>query len=300
MRILLLGATGQVGTELLHTLAPLGSVVAANRTSADLCSADSLRQAVLAAAPDLIVNAAAYTAVDKAESEPDVARQVNAVAPGVLGELAHTSGAALVQYSTDYVFDGQIERPYREDDAPSPLNVYGRTKLEGERAVAASGAAHLILRTTWVYGTHGRNFVLTIRRLAREQSVLRVVNDQVGAPTWSRLIAEATARIAGQGSQDIHGFMRERSGVYHLTCAGQTSWYDFAADIVSSLRGTGETHLARVEAVTSAAFVQAAKRPAWSVLDNRKIAEIFGVHLPDWRVAAKQVFDELNQARASP
>ena len=223
-RILLTGKNGQVGWELQRTLAPLGEVVVLDRRQLDLSDPDQIRERVREISPDLIVNAAAYTAVDRAEAEPEPAMAVNGTAPGLLAEEAKRIGAAIIHYSTDYVFDGAKTTPYTEEDAPNPLNVYGRTKLAGEQAVQAAGVPHLILRTSWVYGMRGKNFLLTILRLAREREELKIVDDQIGAPTWSRTIAEATAQILTSGAWPVSG----ASGIYHLTASGSTSWYGFA------------------------------------------------------------------------
>src|SRR5688572_7979721 len=212
MRVLLIGRSGQLGWELQRSLAPLGGLVALDRAGMDLADPDSIHRAIADARPEVIVNAAAYTAVDQAESEPDMAMQVNGIAPGIIAEEAARIGALMVHYSTDYVFDGAQDAPYREDDRTAPINVYGHTKLAGEEAVRAAGGAHLIFRTSWVYAARGSNFLLTMLRLARERSELRIVDDQVGAPTWARTVAEATAQVLGAGP----GPARERSGVYHL------------------------------------------------------------------------------------
>ncbi|MEW5966982.1 MAG: dTDP-4-dehydrorhamnose reductase [Pseudomonadota bacterium] len=279
MRILLTGVNGQVGWELRRALAPLGEVIAADRRMLDLADTASIRRSVAALAPDLIVNPAAYTAVDKAESEPELAHAINAAAPG---ELA-ACGVPLVHFSTDYVFDGRKGGAYTETDAPNPLGVYGASKLAGEQAVARAGAPHLILRTAWVYGLRGRNFLLTMQRLARERDTLAVVDDQFGAPTWSRLIAEATALVTARWVErrDLAAI----SGVYHLTCGGRTSWYGFTAGILAQMAAEGEGKLARLTAIPTSGYPTAAKRPAHSQLDCTKLAETFGVRLPHWEAA---------------
>lgn len=272
--ILLLGRNGQVGWELERALAPLGRVMALGRAEADLSSPDALRRAVRDLRPRWIVNAAAYTAVDRAEEEPEAAFAANAAAPGVLAEEAKRAGAVLVHYSTDYVFDGRKGAPYVEDDAPNPLNVYGRSKLEGERAVQAAGCDHLVLRTTWVYGTRGKNFLLTMLRLMAERAEVRVVADQAGAPTWSRMIAGATAAVMVKCAAGIP------SGVYHLTAGGATTWHGFAQAI------RDEAGLAaKVTPISTAEYPTPAVRPAYSVLDNGRLAAAFGVALPDWRAS---------------
>jgi dTDP-4-dehydrorhamnose reductase len=278
VRILLTGAGGQVGWELQRTLAPLGEVIAADRTVLDLADTAGIRRTVAAIAPDLIVNPAAYTAVDRAESEPGLANAINAVAPG---ELA-ACGIPLVHFSTDYVYDGKKPDAYTEADAPNPLGVYGASKLAGDQAVLQSGAPHLILRTGWVYGLRGRNFLLTMQRLARERDTLAVVNDQFGAPTWSRLIAEATALTIARWLDRPD--QNATSGIYHLSCGGRTSWHGFAAAILARLAGT-ETNLARLKAIPTSGYPTPAARPANSRLNNDKLEATFGVRLPGWENA---------------
>lgn len=273
MTILLTGKNGQVGWELQRTLAPLGDVVAVDFPEVDFSNVPSLRQLVRRVKPTLIVNPAAYTAVDKAESEPDVAHAVNAIAPGVLAEEARRLGIPMVHYSTDYVFDGTKREPYTEEDCPNPLGVYGRTKFEGERAVQASGARHVIFRLCWVYGTRGRNFLLTMLRLGHERSEVRVVDDQFGSPTWCRAIAEATTLAAQQITRGADW----EDGVYHLTAAGQTSWCGFTRAIFAS-RGVP----AKVAPIPTADYPTPARRPAYSVLSNRKLEDRFGIALPRW------------------
>ncbi len=279
--ILLLGSSGQVGWELQRSLAPLGQVVAASRQgehgpSIDLADADALRSLFAEVRPWMVVNAAAYTAVDRAESEPELAHTINAAAPGLIGELAHAVGAGVVHYSTDYVFDGSAGRPYREDDAVAPISVYGQSKLAGECALLDSGAAALIFRTAWVYGLHGHNFLCTMRRLFAERDEVRVVDDQIGAPTWSRMIAEATAQVLAQLKADRSQLVKLR-GIYHLTAAGETSWYGFAKAILE-LSGAD----CRLVPITTAEYPTPARRPARSLLDNAKLRETFGLALPDW------------------
>ncbi|MFA5082106.1 MAG: dTDP-4-dehydrorhamnose reductase [Hydrogenophilaceae bacterium] len=298
-RILVLGGDGQVAWELRRTLATLGEVIAVGRRSkpyhVDFMQPETIAPLVESVRPDWIVNAAAYTAVDKAEQEPEAAAAVNAAAPGLLAEAAGRVGAQLVHYSTDYVFDGTATAPYQEDDAPNPQGVYGRTKLDGEEAIAKAGCDWLVLRTAWVYGSRGGNFMGTMRRLAREREELRVVADQHGAPTWSRHIAEATAQILAQLGDDRAAWHRA-CGVYHLTSAGTATWHAFAEAIVEHQRQHETIACQRVTAIATADYPTPASRPAYSVLDNGKLARTFGVRLPDWRVALAQVQEELNNA----
>jgi len=291
MRILITGGAGQLGWELRRTLAIFGEVVAPPRDILDIASADSIIAAVRGVRPGLIVNAAAYTAVDKAESEPGLAMKINGDAPRVLAEEAALRNAPLIHYSTDYVFDGSKAEPYREDDEAAPINVYGRTKLAGEQAVIAAKAAHLIFRTSWVYGSRGRNFLLTMLRLARERKELKVVDDQVGAPTSARLIAEATAvaiaRSFAEGVLDPDRF-QQMGGLYHLTAAGRTTWYGFAQAILLNKEG-----VAKLSPIPTSGYPTPARRPQNSVLDNGKLEKQFGFRLPDWKVGLKLCMEEL-------
>ena len=291
MKILLTGREGQVAWELRRTLSPLAEVVALDRKtpfSLDLADADSIKRVTEAVRPDLIVNAAAYTAVDKAEQDSDTAFAVNATAPGILAEQALKLGAGLIHYSTDYVFPGDATAPYREDDATGPQGAYGASKLAGEQAIAASGVPHYVLRTAWVYGNRGGNFLLTMLRLMRERELVRVVNDQLGAPTWSRLIAETTALLIARSLNADGKFAPgERGGVYHLSSAGQASWFEFASAIRESGLALGllpET-CARIEGIPSSEYPTPAKRPAYSVLSNDKLHETFGLRMPEWKEA---------------
>ncbi len=285
MRILIAGKNGQIGWELQRTLGALGEVTALGRAEMDLSKPDAVRARIREIKPDIIVNAAAYTAVDKAESEPDLAMAVNGVAPGIMVEEAKRLGALLVHYSTDYVFDGTKSSPYTEEDSPNPLSVYGKTKLAGERAVAASGADYLILRTGWVYSTRGKNFLLTILRLAAERPELKVVGDQQGAPTWARDIAETTARVLDEP--------KETSGLFHLSASGATSWFGFATEI---LRISGQT--TPVRSIPSSEYPTPAARPANSVLDNTKFRTSFGLELPAWQSSLKQCLAEYSHLHA--
>ena len=287
-RILLIGKVGQVGWELRRTLAPMARVVCVDFPEIDLTSGDSIRQWVAQASPGIVINAAAYTAVDKAESEEDRAMKINGVAPGILAEEAKKSGALLVHYSTDYVFDGTKTRPYVETDAPDPLGTYGRTKLAGDEAVRAAGGAHLIFRLCWVYGAWGQNFMLTMMRLAREREKMRVVSDQVGCPTWSRMIAETTAQAVKQAV--AAGDPSAVTGTYHLAASGATSWHGFAQAIVDLMPAEGRK-CTRVEAIPSLEYPTPTKRPAYSVLGCDKLERTFGLRLPPWEESLKQVLE---------
>jgi dTDP-4-dehydrorhamnose reductase len=289
MKILLIGKNGQVGWELHRTLAPLAEVVAVDYPEINLTDTPALRQFVAGTRPAVVVNAAAYTAVDKAETETELCRQINAVAPGVLAEEAKKIGALMVHYSTDYVFDGAKTSPYVETDAPNPLGAYGRSKLEGDRAVKTSGADHLIFRLCWVYGARGQNFMLTMQRLAREREKLRVVGDQFGCPTWSRMIAETTVLALKQvlASADCSVF----NGEYHLAASGQTNWHGFASRIIE-LMPEAERKCRAVEKITTPEYPTPARRPAYSVLDCGKLQKTFGLRLPDWEASLRQVLDK--------
>ena len=285
-RILLTGANGQVGWELQRTLSCLGEVIALDSRALNLADAAAIRRKVREIDPQIMVNSAAYTAVDKAESEVDLARAVNATAPGILAEEAASLGALLVHYSTDYVFNGSGSTPWREDDACDPLNVYGATKLEGERLIQASGCRHLIFRTSWVYGARGSNFLLTMRRLMRERPELKIVDDQMGAPTWCRDLAEATAQVLSQMMSPL--FDAEKgtaSGVYHMSNAGETSWHGFA-QAIQALDAPDETRTpARLLAIPGSEYPTPARRPLNSRLDNARLEQTFGLRLQDWRSA---------------
>ncbi|WP_333991788.1 dTDP-4-dehydrorhamnose reductase [Burkholderia orbicola] len=278
--ILVTGVNGQVGFELLRSLQGLGRVVACDRSMLDLSDLDRVRSVVRELKPSIIVNPAAYTAVDKAETDVDAARRLNAEVPRAFAEEAARLGAALVHYSTDYVFDGTKEGAYVETDAINPQNVYGLTKLEGEQAIAATGCAHLILRTSWVYGRRGKNFLLTMLKLGSERPELRVVADQVGAPTWSKTIATATAHIVAQAlAADDADWWAQRSGVYHFTSAGATSWHGFAEAIFAQAMGE---HAPKVLPIPASDYPVPAKRPSNSRLSHDKLTEAFGLRLPDW------------------
>lgn len=285
--ILVTGANGQVGFELVRALQGLGTIVAVDRSRLDLTRLDQVRLLVRETKPSLIVNAAAYTAVDRAEGDADAAHLVNALVPQVLAEEAAELGSLLIHYSTDYVFDGTKNGPYVEDDGPNPMNVYGRTKLAGEREIAKTGCKHLVFRTSWVYGATGRNFMLTMLRLAKEVGrEISVVDDQIGAPTWSRTIAALTAHIAARYCADDvdAGWWAARAGVYHLTAGGATSWYGFARAIFEA----ANYGAIAVRPVSSGAYPVVARRPANSRLCCDKLADVFGLRVPSWDDALTQ------------
>lgn len=290
IKILLIGNQGQVGWELQRTLMTLGEVIPAGRAASspslriDLSQPDTIRHGIHEVQPDLIVNAAAYTAVDQAESEPELAMAVNGTAPGVIAEEAKLIGAGVIHYSTDYVFNGTQATPYTEQDQPDPQNIYGKTKLAGEIAVQAVDVPHLIFRTSWVYGLRGKNFLLTMLKLAHEREELKVVDDQVGSPTWSRMIAESTAQILSQGTHDIIGFLSSTRGIYHLTATGQTSWYGFAKAIFELDPNSSQKKLKNLLAIPSEQYPTPAKRPTYSSLDTHKVSSKFGLTLPSWKL----------------
>ena len=294
-RILLLGRTGQVGWELNRSLLPLGEVIAPSRGEADFSRPESLRQIVRNAGAEIIINAAAYTAVDKAESEESLAHLVNADAPAVLAEEAKRSNSILVHYSTDYVFDGTKPEPYVEDDKPNPINAYGRTKLEGERNIQNSGCKHLIFRTSWVYASRGQNFVKTILRLAQQRDELRIVADQVGTPTSARFIADVTSQILSKIQPPDSLRAAEASGAYHLTPFNFTSWHGFANAILeaekSGLRKS--INLPKLIPVTTAEYPLPAPRPKNSRLNCDKLSTRFGIPLSDWKIALRLCLTEI-------
>jgi dTDP-4-dehydrorhamnose reductase len=308
-RLVILGAHGQVGWRLQRALNPLGEVIALPREVLNLSDPDRVRGTIRDLRPDVVVNAAAYTAVDKAESEAELARIINAAAPQAMADELMRAGGLLIHYSSDYVFDGSKGSPYVETDATAPVNIYGKTKLEGEQMVSASGCAHLILRTTWIYDTRGKNFLRTILRLGRDQEELRIVGDQVGAPTWAYSLADATAVIVASALSQRTTNVWPHSGIYHLTAAGQTPWAGFAEAIVEEHRralsaaeaesdpGTQQfangddqdaelrrpLRAVRVVAIRTEDYPTPARRPRYSVLSNAKIQAAFGVTMTDWR-----------------
>jgi dTDP-4-dehydrorhamnose reductase len=282
-RILLTGKTGQVGYELERSLQGLGEIIALDRSQMDLANLDQVRAVIREVRPALIINPAAYTAVDKAESEPDLARRVNAEAPAVMAEEAKKLGAAMIHYSTDYVFDGSKTSAYVEDDPTCPINVYGRTKLAGEQAIQNAGIAHLILRTSWVYGAYGKNFLLTMLRLAQERDELRIVADQFGAPTWSRTIADSTAHIVARlgAGPEVADRWQEVSGLYHMTAQGQTSWHGFAQAILAH---PSVAKKPTVSPIGTDEYPVPASRPKNSVLSCARFMDAFTA-LPSWEAA---------------
>jgi dTDP-4-dehydrorhamnose reductase len=311
--ILLTGKSGQVGRELNRLLPYLGEIVACDRGQLDLSRPADVREAIRTVRPNIIVNAAAYTAVDRAESDEPMARAVNADAPGAMAEEAKRIGAVLVHYSTDYVFDGTKRTPYVEEDLPNPQNAYGRTKLAGEQAIQQSGAAHLIFRTAWVYAREGKNFLLTILRLATEREELRIVRDQIGTPTSSQEIAAATSRVLTQllARGAVQESFSTVSGIYHVTASGETSWHAFAKGILEEstlsdrsmpwlIAAIGQRPLIarRVIGIGTDEYPTRARRPAYSVLSNGRLARVFGVLLPDWRTALHSTF--LSYATGTP
>jgi dTDP-4-dehydrorhamnose reductase len=310
-KILLTGKNGQLGDDLLQVLPRLGEVIATGREQCDLSRPGEIRKLIRDVRPALIVNAAAYTAVDQAEKDEALARAINSEAPAVMAEEAKKIGAALVHYSTDYVFDGSRNSSYEENDPPNPISAYGRTKLAGEQAVRDSGVDHLIFRTAWVYSMRGKNFLLAILRLATQREELRIVRDQIGAPTWSHEIASSSVKALQQiyNRPDRTAAWPERSGTYHMTAGGETNWYEFTQAILQEATRASnspawfqaatngkELLTRRVVPITTAEYPTRARRPAYSVLSNSKLNRVFGIQLPDWRKQLKEVFSLNNSA----
>lgn len=295
MRILLFGKNGQVGWELQRSLAPLGELVALSSDSQELCGnlidLEGLAKTVRQVAPDVIVNAAAHTAVDKAESEPELARTINALAPAVLAQEARRNNAWLIHYSTDYVFDGNGEKPWVETDSTAPLNVYGATKLEGEQLVRQSGCRHLIFRTSWVYGARGGNFAKTMLRLAQQRDSLSVINDQIGAPTGADLLADVAAHAIRTARQQP-----EVSGLYHLVAGGETTWHGYASFVIEFARKAGfplKVAPDAIQPVSTIAFPTPAQRPHNSRLNTAKLQNTFDLHLPHWQIGVERMLTEI-------
>jgi dTDP-4-dehydrorhamnose reductase len=292
MKILLLGKNGQVGWELARTLLPLGEVVAMDRQQVDFTNVEVLREMIQSIHPDMIVNAVAYTAVDKAESERETAFLCNAIAVDAIAQEAKKIGALFIHYSTDYIFDGMKNTPYLEDDAVNPLNVYGESKLAGEKAIMTSGADYLILRTTWVFASRGQNFLKSILRLAAERDTLNIVADQIGAPTWARVIAQTTAHIVQQVQQE-RAARKFVSGVFHLTSAGDTSWHGFAQKIVEFASPHCKLKTQVISPIPTSQYPTPAKRPLNSRLCTEKLTQRFGIVMPTWEVSLKLCMEEL-------
>ena len=290
MRILLTGKNGQIGGELNRILTPFGQVTATGRSDLDLADPSQIRRAVNQVKPDIIINAGAYTAVDKAESDAELAKQINGIAPKILAEEAKNVDALLIHYSTDYSYDGKMNhRPYLESDSPAPNSVYGKTKLEGDQAIEKSGVSHLIFKTSWVYSKDGKSFLSTILKLAKEKSELHVVNDQKGTPTWCRSIAEATyqvvKKITDKREVSLSKTVSSISGIYHMTCLGEANWHEFAEAI---LKLTCHNNMPKLLPISTKEYPAPANRPPYSVLSNAKLKNTFGVELPHWEHALKQ------------
>ncbi|MBN9377682.1 MAG: dTDP-4-dehydrorhamnose reductase [Chlamydiales bacterium 38-26] len=284
-KILILGSKGQVGWELQRTLAPLGQIIAHDRTTLDLSCATSLSRKIQEIQPQVIVNAAAYTAVDKAETDQETCYAINAKAPQQLAQEAKKLQALLIHYSTDYVFDGKSAHPYKEQDSTNPQNIYAKSKLEGDQAILSSGCSHIILRTSWVYGSRGQNFLRTMLRLGQQKDLLKIVDDQIGAPTWSRLIAEATAQvIARYNGQD---------GLYNLTSGGKTSWFGFAQAIFDLYSSKNEYKVPQLNNIPSSEYPVPAKRPQNSLLCQDKLFQTFQIKMPDWKDALEMCIEEM-------
>lgn len=294
LRILITGANGQVGWELQRTLASLGAITAIDLPDLDLTDAAEVRSYIAKLRPDVLVNPAAHTAVDKAETQPELAMAVNGVAPGVMAEEMAKLGGLMVHYSTDYVFDGTKQGAWVETDQPNPVSVYGRTKLAGEQAVQAAGGAHVILRTSWVYGRRGGNFMLTMIRLAKERDELRIVADQHGAPTWCRTLADGTAQIVGRlwSAPAARAKARDLSGVYHFTNGGATTWHGFATAIVATAPELADRRHVKVTPIATSDYPLPAQRPKNSVLDNSRLAAIFGIRPAPWDAALRTCIAE--------
>ena len=290
MKILLTGKTGQIGEELNNIIGGLGNLITVDKEQLDLSKPNSIEPVILDIKPDIIINPAAYTAVDKAEEEPDLAMTVNALAPGLLAKAAKKVGAGLIHYSTDYVFDGCSEIPYKEEDLPNPLNVYGKTKLAGEEAITEVGIPFLIIRTSWVYSLHGKNFLRTIKKLAEEKDTIQVIDDQIGAPTWARSIALQTHQILKQclNKKWIETKESNLSGIFHLTSQGKTSWHGFAREVLNMYNTSQNIKLI---AIPTSDYPTPAVRPPNSLLNNEKIQKVFGIDMPHWKDALKDCMD---------
>jgi dTDP-4-dehydrorhamnose reductase len=285
MRILLTGKNGQVGWELNRSLSALGTLYALGRDEMDLSKPETLSTVIQEIKPHLIINAAAYTAVDKAESEPELAMTINGVAPQVLAQEAKKVGAAMIHYSTDYVFDGKATSPYQEEDTPCPLSVYGKSKLAGENGVRQAGIPHIIFRTSWVYSLRGSNFLLTMQKLAQTRAQIKIVQDQVGAPTWSKAIAEGTTKILHQSMSPTHALTLPESGLFHISCGGETNWFVFAKTILELCGLSNNTELIPIPTTE---YPTPAVRPQYSQLSNRKLKQVFDYEMPQWQKALQK------------
>jgi len=294
MKILILGKNGQVGWELNRAMLPLGDIIALDYPDIDFSKPDTLRNLIREIKPDVITNAVAYTAVDKAEDEEQLAQVINADAPALIADEAKKSGAVLIHYSTDYVFDGTKKEPYTETDKPNPLNAYGRTKLAGDLAIQASGCKHFIFRTSWVYGARGQNFLLTMLRLAKERKELKIVDDQIGAPTSSILLADIPTRLILEATRKKQEYVPY--GMYHLTAGGATNWYEYARHVIERARASGWTIEVKpnsIYPIETKDYTTPARRPISSRLDTLKIRQTFGVELPHWRDDVDNILDQL-------
>ena len=287
MKILLTGKNGQVGWELNRSLSRLGTIFAMGRNDMDLSKPETLGPVIQDIRPDIIINAAAYTAVDKAESEPELAMIVNGTAPGVIAEEAKKIGAGMIHYSTDYIFDGKAKSPYKEEDATCPLSIYGKSKLAGEQAVAQAGIPHIIVRTSWIYSLRGSNFLNTMRKLVQTRKQIRVVDDQIGAPTWARAIAEGTTRILEQnlkGSTTTSKLITH-SGIFHMSCLGETNWFVFANKILELSRLQKDTEVIPIPTID---YPTPTDRPKYSLLSNKKLKQVFHHEMPQWQDALQE------------
>ena len=282
MNIVLFGKNGQLGWEFQRSLPILGNVVSLDREELDLCDLEAVQKTLRELEPDLIVNASAYTDVDGAEKDPELAVKINALAPGVMAEMSRTLGAVFIHYSTDYVFDGRKDTPYTEIDLTNPLNMYGKSKLDGEENIKQAGDAFLILRTSWVYSVRGNSFVNKVLGWSRKNSLLRIVDDQVGSPTWARMLAEITTLLLAQNETDLPEKIRERSGIYHLAGSGHTSRYEWAKQILANDPHRSEQTVQTLEPGSSKEFPTAATRPLFSALDCSRFEKTFGLRLPPW------------------
>ncbi len=285
MKLLLIGKTGQLGWELRRSCMTFGEIVAVDYPEVDLADIKGLRELIRTVKPDILLNPAAYTAVDKAESEFELARLVNGVAPGVMAEEMKKLGGALIHYSTDYVFDGDKGSSYNEQDTPNPINAYGATKLEGEQQVAAAGGTFLTLRTSWVYSLRQGGFVNKVLGWARQQEVMRIVDDQIGSPTWARMLAQASAQVLAQGGKDVLGYLQQHSGLYHLAGAGAASRYEWAKAVIEFDPKKEEQMVKQILPAKSSEFSNPAKRPVYSALECSLFEATFGIYLPEWKVS---------------